>query len=432
MKHHQDKMSSQVTPSNRPEDTAFRQQRLKAWQPILTPLWVILTFVVIGVCFIPIGIVLRSSANSVFEQIVVYDSTHPDVDCRITKINQGYEAIQNSNPISCFLNFTFTQDIPLGTTVNVYYQLTNFYQNHRRYVKSRNDLQVGGNFVADATLQTSCDPNASYVSSETGLIYAPCGLIATSYFNDAFYLSSYSVSSSYTVPVTLDEKNIAWTTDINTKFMNPTNPPGSTIQNQPLNNWGKYQYLWQTYDQMSCYDSSTGARLSCLTWADLVGPGTYGQGCARCPAGARIRYEGGIAPPNGSQNFDPTPGIPGSATVPYGYRDEHFLVWMRTAGLPTFRKLYGTLTPPTYGFRKGDSVLFEVVPNFEVASFQGTKALIISTVTPTGGKSSVLGSAYLAVGSICLALAVAFAIKHFVSPRKLGDPQYIVWRHAKQ
>ena len=28
-------------------------------------------------------------------------------------------------------------------------------------------------------------------------------------------------------------------------------------------------------------------------------------------------------------------------------RDEHFVVWMRTAGLPNFRKLWGHLSPAT-------------------------------------------------------------------------------------
>ena len=36
-------------------DTAFRQQRLKAWQPILTPRTVLPTFIAIGVLFVPIG-----------------------------------------------------------------------------------------------------------------------------------------------------------------------------------------------------------------------------------------------------------------------------------------------------------------------------------------------------------------------------------------
>ena len=36
-------------------DTAFRQQRLKAWQPILTPKTVLPLFFAIGVIFAPIG-----------------------------------------------------------------------------------------------------------------------------------------------------------------------------------------------------------------------------------------------------------------------------------------------------------------------------------------------------------------------------------------
>ena len=39
----------------RPGNTAFKQQRLKAWQPILTPKTVLPTFFVIGVLFAPIG-----------------------------------------------------------------------------------------------------------------------------------------------------------------------------------------------------------------------------------------------------------------------------------------------------------------------------------------------------------------------------------------
>lgn len=31
-----------------PLDTAFKQQRLPAWQPILTPKWVIITFTLVG------------------------------------------------------------------------------------------------------------------------------------------------------------------------------------------------------------------------------------------------------------------------------------------------------------------------------------------------------------------------------------------------
>ena len=39
-------------------DTAFKQQRLKAWQPIFTPKTVLPTFFIIGIIFAPIGALL--------------------------------------------------------------------------------------------------------------------------------------------------------------------------------------------------------------------------------------------------------------------------------------------------------------------------------------------------------------------------------------
>jgi len=50
--------------SKRPADTAFKQQNLKAWRPILTPKTVILTFFIVGILFVPIGAaVLVTSSN---------------------------------------------------------------------------------------------------------------------------------------------------------------------------------------------------------------------------------------------------------------------------------------------------------------------------------------------------------------------------------
>jgi hypothetical protein len=46
-------------------DTDFKQQRLKAWQPILTPNWVIGTFAIVGLIFVPIGSVLKTESDNV-------------------------------------------------------------------------------------------------------------------------------------------------------------------------------------------------------------------------------------------------------------------------------------------------------------------------------------------------------------------------------
>ena len=41
--------------TRRPLDTALRQQRVKAWYPVLDPWWVIGSFIVLGAIFVPIG-----------------------------------------------------------------------------------------------------------------------------------------------------------------------------------------------------------------------------------------------------------------------------------------------------------------------------------------------------------------------------------------
>ena len=48
-----------------------------------------------------------------------------------------------------------------------------------------------------------------------------------------------------------------------------------------------------------------------------------------------------------------------------GVMDEHFIVWMRLAGVPHFRKLYGRIEQPN--LKKGDILKFVIHNNFEVA-----------------------------------------------------------------
>lgn len=104
--------------------------------------------------------------------------------------------------------------------------------------------------------------------------------------------------------------------------------------------------------------------------------------------------------------------------------DEDFIVWMRTAGLPTFKKLYRKIN---VDLKAGDVVTFNVLNYYPVSQFSGQKAIVLSTTSFLGGKNSFLGWAYIVVGIICFVLAIAFAIKHAVSPRPLGDMRAFNW-----
>lgn len=67
----------------------------------------------------------------------------------------------------------------------LYYRMTNFYQNHRRYVQSINEDQIKGLAMSSAALNSADDCKPLITDPVSGLPYYPCGLIANSRFNGA-------------------------------------------------------------------------------------------------------------------------------------------------------------------------------------------------------------------------------------------------------
>jgi hypothetical protein len=123
----------QPAPSRRPLDTPFKQQNMTAWQPILTPLKVIVLFSVIGIIFTPVGVSLVAQSDEIYEKSIKYDGSGVDVDCKITEKNEGK-----------LCNISFTLDEDVDAPIYVYYELENYYQNHRLYVASRSAYQLQG------------------------------------------------------------------------------------------------------------------------------------------------------------------------------------------------------------------------------------------------------------------------------------------------
>jgi hypothetical protein len=96
-------------------------------------------------------------------------------------------------------------------------------------------------------------------------------------------------------------------------------------------------------------------------------------------------------------------------------KDEHFIVWMRTAGLPNFRKLWGRID----GVLEPGLYQLQLKNNFEVQPFQGTKSFVLTTTNSLGGNNYFLSVVYIIVGSACMFLVVLFGI-YYIRKRNIN------------
>ena len=229
------------------KNSKFKQQKLPGWRPVPTITSTTIIFFCFGIVFIILGIIILIFSNKIEEISFRYD-----------------DYCKDKNP--CIVTLQVKND--MEKNIMVYYQLDGFYQNHRRYVKSKSDDQLNGKDISYQAMKDSqdCDPvitneEMGKAESITGTplvndeVAIPCGLIAKSFFNDNFKEWKLTDEFGDTQALNVNEKDIAWKADKELKYKN--------------------------------IDKSR-------QWIDMT--------------------------------------------------DEHFIVWMRPAGLPNFRKLWGRIT----------------------------------------------------------------------------------------
>jgi len=377
---------SSAEKKNRPDNSQFRQQRMPAWQPVMSPPHVAIFLAVLGVAFIPIGGAIIASGNDTqnieirYDQINTCTNTHNQAVFNYTVPGSDAWFAAGCNTL---VNFTLDSDI--AGPVYMYYKLTNFYQNHRRFAKSR-DLRQLAALSESLSSMTSCTPLQSpgQLDGMTGhtlsvdgqnmtygdLSYSPCGLVAWSMFNDSFRLLRYDSSGNATLMC-------------DTAYF-------SRLTNEPLVN-------------QSCTKSG-------ITWdsdfqkfkSPLIGSSVWTGSRSDLGLPTLNTTDGYLA--NGWYANEPGHALP-LAT------DEDFMVWMRTASLPTFRKLLRVFPD---GLQAGNYTM-QITELYDSQQYGGSKSFAISTVSWVGGKNGFLGLAYVIVGAVAVVAAIAFFIIHKIN-----------------
>ena len=258
--------------------------------------------------------------------------------------------------VTCEVKLSVTE--ALEPPIYLQYQLTGFFQNHRRYYGSRLDQQLRGEDYDSEEAYQQAVNDKCYGAADTCLKGAvesklasdgttqlywcnPCGLVARSFFTDQFALKS--PDGAY---VAMTNSSIAWDSDVEKKYLATTDPERNK--------------------------------------ATAGEPNLYN---------VRLPEEDALV------------------------TDPEFIVWMRTAALPQFRKLYRVIETK---LEPGEYTVL-VRNNFNVESFGGEKAIMLVTTTAFGAPNAKLGASYVVVGVLCVASAVALALMEKFAGRSHDD-----------
>ena len=385
--------TSTAPPKRAPINTPFKQQVLPAYQPVMTPSYIIGAFFIVAAAFIALGVIITVASDGIQKYELRYDHLQK---CRWS--DRFYKPNFACDPLD--VTFAVTKTIPAPSFL--YYQLTNVHQNNRRFLLSVSYAQLSG-YASSATERTACAPfSAPITSNVVGVTtvnntplslvdmsaaeYVPCGLRAWSMFNDTFALYRQDAASSSGWSIVCDGSGFSATGL-------PTNPVN-------VGNCAKAGITFEFEPGVRYKAPATS--LSTLTYAGW--PSACADAASRNP-----RSNASVYACNGWYLGEPGHAVP-------NILDLDFINWMRPSSLSQFKRLYRRITvdllPGLYKFR--------IAQKWDATSIAATKSIVLMNTAWIGGPNLFLGLLFLVAGGCSLVTGAAFLMKHVVNPPRLA------------
>ena len=216
-------------------DSKLKPKKKFELRPVPTIYSTVTCFIFFGLLFLALGVIILILSSYIKDISIRYDNL-PNCE-RIFLPNKNNTTISEEDfaniiknklePNQCQLTFTLFETFE--APVMFYYELNNFYQNHRRYMKSMSISQLSGDVLNTTDTSFDCDPIVTVkdlgINKTFGGFYLsdkdpanPCGLYPKSFFND-----TYSLKNEENKNLFINETNIAWNSDRSFKFKSPLN-----------------------------------------------------------------------------------------------------------------------------------------------------------------------------------------------------------------
>lgn len=196
----------------------LRQQTLPAHVVTFASRHILALYFVVAFLFIPIGSAVLAASLKVRRTDVTSYASRSECDVGEVATDERL----------CTVPFTVERRIPAPSYL--YYALTEFHQNTRKYARSRSDQQLRGMVPKSELFVANCEPYLYKENSTKGArgfqpeeFHLPCGLTAWSRFNDTFELcrdepEADDAKQECQRPVPLRKRGIAWSADKEKKF----------------------------------------------------------------------------------------------------------------------------------------------------------------------------------------------------------------------
>jgi hypothetical protein len=200
----------------RPPDWDFAQQRLPSRQFEIT--WKISLAAPLGACVILtlLGLMTFVASDTVEEVRIQYDGEAQSGSASTLR-HVACAAGQHGETTRC--TFAIKLEKEMEPPIRISYVIAPFYQNYQQNVLSILNSELQGDEISSSS-RWRCEDSKSALTAD-GEDMFPCGLQATSFFNDTFELSG----------LPIDTAGIAWESDVQ-RFANPASYP-----NRPKTSW---------------------------------------------------------------------------------------------------------------------------------------------------------------------------------------------------